>query len=192
MTFIQAKNYRIANRADCRLICIHSMESPEKPGTALAVAKWFAGSSAPMASAHLCVDSIDTIECVRQQDIAFAAPGANGDGYHVELAGRAAQSEAEWTDALSLATLKRAASAIALVCQAYEIPIVWLTVDQVKDGKTRGICGHHDVTLAFKKSTHTDPGAGFPKQMFLGLVFDALSALEASQIGEQFPLGDDK
>lgn len=188
MTFIQARNYTKADRDNCRLVVIHSMESPEKPGTAVAVAKWFAGPNAPRASAHLCVDAANTVECVRQQDVAWGAPGANHDGYHVELAGRAAQSRAEWLDDLSAKTLQRAAAAIALVCQAWDIPVVRLTVDQVRDGKTKGFCGHWDVSKAFKKSDHYDPGPEFPWDEFLRMARDALADLEASQVGEQFPM----
>ncbi len=188
MTFIQARSYTKADRDNVRLIVIHSMESPEKPGTALAVARWFAGANAPAASAHVCVDAVATIECVRQQDVAHAAPGANRDGYQIELAGRASQTREQWLDELSLATLRRAASAAALVCQAGEIPPVRLTVEQVKDGRTRGFCGHADVSKAFKKSDHWDPGPGFPWDVFLLLVIEALEALDASQVGERFPL----
>jgi hypothetical protein len=187
MTFIQARNYTKANRDHCRLIVIHTMESSEKPGTARAVAKWFAGNDAPRASAHLCVDPNEAIECVLQQDVAWAAPGANHDGYHVELAGRAAQKPGDWSDASSTAILRRAAGPVALVCQAWEIPVVRLTVDQVKDGKTKGFCGHVDVSKAFKKSDHWDPGPHFPWDLFLAHVYDALADLQAGQIGFSGP-----
>lgn len=167
---IQARNYTPANRADCRLVVIHSMESLEKPGTARAVAKWFAGPLAPRASAHYCVDNTETVQCVKETSIAWAAPGANNDGVHIELAGYAKQSASDWDDAYSKAELGRAAELVADICRRYQIPPRWLTVAEVKDGKTRGICGHADVTAAFHKSDHTDPGVGFPRIAFIELV----------------------
>ncbi len=168
--FIPARNFTPANRTGCRLIVIHSMESPEKPGTARAVAKWFAGPISPRASAHFSVDNSEVIRCVLEKDIAWAAPGANNDGLHVELAGYAKQTAADWDDAYSRAELSRAAELCADIAQRYQIPPVRLTVDEVRDGKTKGFCSHKDVSDAFKKSTHQDPGQNFPWQWFLHLV----------------------
>ncbi len=183
--FIQARNYTKSSRDDIRLVVIHSMESPEKPGTAVAVAKWFSGALAPKVSAHVCVDAVNSVECVLPQDIAWAAPGANRDGYHVELAGRAGQTKQEWLDDLSSRALVNAARVCAIVCQTWGIPPVRLTTEQVRDGKTRGFCGHSEVSLAFRKSDHWDPGPGFPWDDFLRMVRASLSDLEASQIGEK-------
>jgi hypothetical protein len=68
----------------------------------------------------------------------------------------------------------------AEICERWAIPLQWLTVEQVKDGETRGICGHVDVTEAFHLSTHTDPGKNFPKDRYVELVQQSFA--------EQFPL----
>ncbi len=170
--FIQAKNYTPTAANPLRkvdLICIHTMEAKEKPGTAALVARWFAGPTAPKASAHYCVDGTEVIQCVAQKDVAWAAPGANRNGLHIEMAGYAAQSESDWSDMYSLAMLELVAKLTAELCQKYYVPIVKLTSGELTAGK-RGICGHADVSMAFHKSNHTDPGKNFPWETFLEVV----------------------
>lgn len=167
--FLQARSYTPSARTGATVIVIHSMEAAEKPTTAEAVARWFAGPLAPKASAHFCVDSDSAIQSVRLRDVAWAAPGANANGIHIELAGYAKQTEAQWLDAYGMDMLARAAGVVAELCRRYSIPVEKLSVPELKAGK-RGICGHHDVTLAFRKSTHTDPGRNFPWSRFLDMV----------------------
>jgi N-acetyl-anhydromuramyl-L-alanine amidase AmpD len=42
-----------------------------------------------------------------------------------------------------------------------------LTNDELADGTTKGLVSHSQVSAVFKKSTHTDPGEGFPWDFFL-------------------------
>lgn len=167
-----AKNYTKGPRkGKIRLIVIHSMESQEKPGTAKRVAAWFGGPTAPKSSAHVCVDSQHIVHVVDDSDIAWAAPGANSDGLHIEMAGVAAQTRAQWLDKYSEGVLDNAAKVAAEWCKKYSIPAIALTPAQVADGKTKGICGHRTVTKAFPKlGTHTDPGANFPWDVFIDKV----------------------
>jgi N-acetyl-anhydromuramyl-L-alanine amidase AmpD len=154
-----------------RLVVIHSMESQEKPGTAVNVAKWFSGPTSPKTSAHVCVDSQSIVTVVEDSDIAWAAPGGNSDGLHIECAGTAAQTREQWLDKYSVGVLDNAAKVAAGWCKKYSIPAVLLTPAQVADGKTKGICGHVTVTKAFPKlGTHTDPGANFPWDVFIDKV----------------------
>lgn len=165
-----AKNFTKGPRkGPIRLIVIHSMESQEKPNTAETVAAWFSSEKAPRASAHVCVDSNSTVTVVDDKDIAWAAPGANNDGLHIEIAGSARQSAAEWNDAYSRRALNQAAQVAAKWCKKYKIPAVLLTVEEVADKKSKGICGHITATQAFPAmgGTHTDPGQFFPWTLFI-------------------------
>ena len=97
--FIQARNSTPANRTTIDLLVIHTMEAPEKPDTAENVARWFAGSTAPQASAHYCIDDDSIVQCVHDKDVAWHAPGANHNGLGFEHAGFAAQAPKDWQDA---------------------------------------------------------------------------------------------
>ncbi len=176
LPFVQAKGYNLLYpkvRA-IRVIVIHTMENPEKPDSAENVALWFAGKSAapaPMASAHYCLDSDSTVQCVRDMDIAWHAPGVNNDGIGIEHAGYAKQSPVEWMDAPSRAILWRSARLVARLCTLYDIPIVKLSADDLKAG-AKGICGHADVSAAYPGPgrTHWDPGPSFPWSHYAALV----------------------
>jgi len=169
-----AKNYTKGPRRNpMRLIVLHTMESQEKPNTAETVAAWFGGKTAPKSSAHVCVDTNSSVQIVDDGDIAWAAPGANNDGLHIEMAGTAAQTPAQWADTYSQGVLHQAAKIAAKWCIKYSIPARLLTPKQVADGKTKGICGHITVTKAFPKlGSHTDPGKNFPWDQMISLIAD--------------------
>jgi N-acetyl-anhydromuramyl-L-alanine amidase AmpD len=178
--FIQAKNFNRSTRPNpphpIQLIVIHTMEAPEKPKTAFNVASWFAGPSAPQASAHFCVDDAQVIQCVLECDVAWHAPGANSNGIGIEHAGYASQTPEQWDDDYSKAVLANSAKLAAGLCKRFGIPIVRLSIDDLKAGKL-GFCGHVDVTNAFSNGRgHVDPGVSFPWDSYLALVQAALAA----------------
>jgi N-acetyl-anhydromuramyl-L-alanine amidase AmpD len=156
----------VKDKRQVRVIVMHSMEAPEKGNTAENVARFFQNPGNQV-SAHLCVDSDSIVQCVFDNDVAFAAPGANRDGIQIELAGFARQTRAEWLDAFGVLMLNNAANAAAQYCLKYNIPVRHLTDAELKDGVSRGIVGHSQVSKVFKKSSHTDPGTGFPWDHFL-------------------------
>ena len=108
-----------------------------------------------------------------ENQIAWHAPGANGNGIGIEHAGYAKQTEAQWLDAYGMDMLRRSAELVAHICKRWNIPVVRLTPELVKAGR-RGICGHWDVTQAFRKSTHTDPGPNFPWTRYMAMVAEAM------------------
>jgi N-acetyl-anhydromuramyl-L-alanine amidase AmpD len=168
--FIKARFFRpfSAGQRPVRLIVIHTMEVPERDGIAKDIANDFANRpETNQASAHLCIDNKEIFQSVKDNDIAFAAPGANQDGIHLELAARAAQTAEDWQDAYSTAVLENAANVAAQYCLKYEIPVQHLTNAELADLKTKGFVGHVQVTDVFKKSDHKDPGAAFPWDSFL-------------------------
>lgn len=173
MQFIPARNFTPTPGRQIDLVVIHTMESPEGLDTAENVAFWFAGSTAPKASAHYCVDADSVVQCVKEKDVAWAAPGANHDGIQIELAGRASQTAAQWDDPYSRSQLALAALLVADICRRYNIPPTLVNRSGLLIGE-RGITTHHSVSLAFRRSDHTDPGPNFPMDDFLGMVREAM------------------
>ena len=175
LPIIQAANYTPANRTEVKWVMLHTMEATEKPTTAEAVARWFAGRSGtpPRASAHYCCDDDSIVLCVDETDVAWACGGANRFGVHYELAGYAKQSAKDWGDDFSQTMLRRAAKQAAVTAARWGIPVVKIGPTEMRAGHS-GFCGHIDGTKAFDKSTHYDPGPDFPWDDFLVLVKDAM------------------
>lgn len=168
---VLAANYTRANRKTVKWVVFHSMEAAEKPSTAEAVANWFAGKSgpAPRASAHYNIDCDSIVRSVPEVDVAWHAPGANSEGIGLEHAGYARQTEAEWLDDYSSRMLWLSARLCADICKRWSIPVEYVDADGLKSGR-RGITTHADVSAAFKKSNHYDPGKDFPMDQYLKMV----------------------
>lgn len=155
---------------------IHDMEAPEGPLTAENCAHFFQKPNST-GSAHLCADTNSVVRCVQDDHMAAGAKGfpyrgrtINDWALHIELCGYARQSRAEWLDASSVATLRRAAPQVARWCMTYDLPAFRLTDTQIRNG-ARGLCGHGDVSRALGVSGgHTDPGAFFPWDVFLPMI----------------------
>ena len=170
--FLQAKNFTWAARkpGDLKWIVIHSMESDEKPTVAEAVAAWFAGPNAPRASAHFNVDNDSIVQSVKCEHVAWHAPGANRYGIGIEHAGRARQSSEDWEDEFSQAMVEtKSIPLCAYLCKKWGIPAVFVNAADLVAGKP-GITTHHEVSQAFHKSTHWDPGPGFPMEGYIAAV----------------------
>jgi N-acetyl-anhydromuramyl-L-alanine amidase AmpD len=165
---MQASHYKRVGGRTVDLVVIHTMEAPEKGTTAESVARYFQTTDRDVSS-HYCIDNDTIVQCVREEDVAWCAPGANHNGIHLEHAGYAKQSASDWEDEYSQAMLDRSARLTADVCKRYRIPVTWLHPTDLLAGK-RGITSHNNVSKAFKRSTHWDPGKGFPIEPYLSLV----------------------
>jgi N-acetyl-anhydromuramyl-L-alanine amidase AmpD len=187
--FVQAKNYTLVSQDKPRkldLLVIHTMEALEKPATATNVALWFASSTAPKASAHFCIDDNHVIQCVRVQDVAWHAPGANNNGIGLEHAGYASQTSADWQDVYSQNVLLNSANLAGELCLAFSIPAEFVDAAGLRAGK-RGITTHAEVTKAFPGPgrTHWDPGPNFPMEEYLELVLAGMGlSIDLSDTGE--------
>ena len=157
-----------AGRRRVRVIVIHDMEYPEKGTSAEEIARYFAAPSTQV-SAHICVDNDSIVQCVKDNDVAWAAPGCNNDGIQVELAGYANQKRGQWLDQYGIELMRQAGDAVAQYCLKYNIPPVQLTNAQLHDGQ-KGIVGHRQVSQVYKRSDHMDPGVNFPWDIFLAQV----------------------
>jgi N-acetyl-anhydromuramyl-L-alanine amidase AmpD len=156
----------ITTPRDIRLIVIHCMESPEKIDTAENVGLYFQRGES-RASAHVGVDSDSVVQYVPDNNVAWAAPGVNSDGIHIELAGMSNQTVKEWQDPYSVLMLDRAADVAAQYCQKYSLPPVHLTNAELSN-RHKGIIGHAQATAIYKPNQgHQDPGPLFPWNFFI-------------------------
>lgn len=160
------------------LIVLHDMEAPFGTKTAENVANWFASVNAPQASTHFNVDADSIVQSLSVNDTAWAAPGMNSCGIHIEHAGYARDRREKWLDEETM--LNFSACLTAELIAAYNrfgiiFPIRRVTGDElVACTRTRGavgprgLCGHVDGTMALNGGKgHTDPGDGFPWDLYL-------------------------
>ena len=169
--FVQATHFTKGRSGKTlRMIVLHTMETPETSGRAKQVANWFAGPTAPQASAHYCVDNTAVYQSVKDGDTAWAVDDfdLNQQSISIELAGQASQNASQWLDAYSKNELKHLAELCKTLMVEYGIPAVHLTTAQILDGKSKGFAYHSDITVAKKiAGGHTDPGKNFPITEFL-------------------------
>lgn len=169
LPFFQARHSRAVTRQrSITHVVIHTAECSESKGAARAVAGYFATLDRP-ASAHYVVDDSEVVQCVRLDDVAFAAPPLNDAGVHIELCGRAAQTARDWSDPYSTAQLYLAADLVAALCVRYALPVAYCDADALRAGSC-GLTGHREVSRAWGKTDHTDPGESFPWAPFVALV----------------------
>lgn len=178
--FIQAKGYGAGSpgrRVDW--IVLHTTDPPHgdplAAGGARATAGYFAAGSPDATgrpqdtSSHLVVGPEEAIQCVRYDDVAYHARGANPTSIGVELTARAAFTGADWMDARAEAMLERAADLVADIASTRNVPLEFVDAAGLLRG-ARGLTTHAQVALAFKQTTHTDPGVNFPLEHFIDLV----------------------
>jgi hypothetical protein len=165
---VLAANYTNVKRDTVKWIVMHSMEAAEKPSTAEAVANWFAGKSGdpPRASAHYNIDCDSIVRSVPEHAVAWQAPGANRYGIGLEHAGYARQSKAEWLDEYSESMLSLSARLAAGITERWSVPVRYVDEKGLLRGES-GITTHQDVTQAFKKGSHWDPGNHFPMDWYI-------------------------
>lgn len=157
-------------------IILHDEEAP----TARSAAAWFAnpracGNGGPCGSAHLAMDDKECYRTLSDSIIPWAAPGANTNGLHIEMAGFAAWKKWQWLKHKRM--LDRAADRVARWCVKYDIPPRFLSPSELKAGR-KGISTHANVTKAFGGS-HTDPGLFFPRRRFMRKVRARVAELKA-------------
>lgn len=161
-----------------RYIVLHSTETAA--GSAEAVARYFMQPSAS-GSANLVVDDTRCYRTLADLVTPYAAPPLNTHGFHIEQCGYASWSRARWL--LHCGTIRRAAYKAALRCKWYKIPVRLLLapaalqadfgamieggVPGVPGPMRGGITTHAVVSQTYHQSTHTDPGDGYPIDLFL-------------------------
>ena len=137
-------------------------------------------------STHFFCDQDSTVQCVYTWDMAHSAfYWGNHLGIQYELCG-GMQTREQWLDAASDSTLWIAAKQMARDCAKYGLPVRKLTPSQLVSGE-RGLCGHGDVTLAYGRGDHTDPGPYFPWDVLLTRINRFLSPGQPEEDDEMKP-----
>jgi hypothetical protein len=191
LRFIQASGYtRVSVPRFVNLFIVHVMEARQGSNTAEAVGAWFAKPQspvsppppgfAPKASAHAGFDRDSGVQYVLPRDVAWGAPGANSNGYHVEHAGYSAELDADWASPDNGAMLRLSAQHAAKAAQHFGFELRRLSLDEVAvctrdalirkgvlhgqlSGSRGGICGHFDSTRVYQDWKHY--GLPNPKTM---------------------------
>ena len=168
--FRQAKNYRWARRKpdDILWIVLHTAEIAESEQGAEALMNVCATHDR-MASWHFATDNNTITQSVREEHVAFAAPGANRAGIQIEMSGRARQTAEDWDDQYSRDMLELTAELVASLCYKWQVPIRFRDFNELRARKP-GITTHAEVTEAWRRTDHTDPGKNFPLDAFLAKV----------------------
>lgn len=148
-----------------RYIVLHDTEG----ATAQGAAEYFT-TQASGGSANLVVDDNTCYRVLDDLMIPWAAPPLNTSGFHIEQAGFAAWTRAEWLTHRE--TIDRAAYKAALRCERFKIPARLLTVpllqhDFAQHQPAGGVVTHATISAAFHQSTHTDPGPQYPLDVFM-------------------------
>lgn len=161
-----------------RYIVLHSTEGD----TAEGAAEWFM-QPASGGSANLVVDDTTCYRTLGDNVIPWGAPPLNTKGYHIEQAGFANWTRAQWMKHEK--TIERAAYKASLRCKWYRIPAVLLDAAALErdfgvipEGDAGGvpplpgplhggIVTHRIIDSVYHESDHTDPGAHYPLDVFM-------------------------
>lgn len=169
-------------------LVIHTAESPDgaaqslinlmaRPGDQPSTSRpgEFFGASYHAVTSNDPTDPIGYVQVQGADHGPYSAPPLNAYWWHICIPGYARQTRAEWLDPESLAGIRGAARYAVAKADADDFaltrrPSQWLAAFATPEMLGVGYCGHVDVSLAWRKSTHTDPGAAFPWDVFAGYV----------------------
>lgn len=181
MSWHPARHFTPSRLARVDLLVLHTAEGARDVA---GLGRYFATTDR-RASAHSGVDDDRTADYVRDEHTAYAAPGANADGLHLELCGFARWSRETWlTEHAGMC--ERAAVWLAERAARHGVPLRLLgPAELVAD--QRGVTTHDAVTRAFRRSTHTDPGPGCPVDVILARAQALATSLAPGQLVDAAP-----
>jgi len=153
-------------------VVLHATVSPCINGGARNVASYFQRADAG-GLAHYVVDPNEVVRCADERVSTWHAP-PNAGSIGVEMTDPQTGSASRWQDVAHVQMLRRTAALLADICDRHSLPLVYVDAAGLKAGR-RGITTHHQVSLAFGQSSHTDPDAAgpFPLALLLGMITPA-------------------
>ena len=167
--YIPARHVWPRSVTSIRHFGLHTPEGPEMPRYARNLGQYFATTDR-VASTHFGCDNELTVRYARDDQTCASAKGVNTSGIHIEIAGVAAQTAAQWLDDFSRAALERAAKVFRLYGPGTDanIPARILTADELRRGLP-GIVKHSTAWQVFGGDFRSDPGDHFPDELFLAM-----------------------
>lgn len=151
------------NRTPITLVAVHTAEG----ATTTASLAGYLDQPGVEASYHVLIDDNGAYRYLPDDVAAWAMLSGNHRSIQLCFTGFARWPRSEW---LAHDNMLRAGAAVARTwCTTHKIPVVKLTPAQV-GADQHGLCGHWDWTLGKRDGTHTDPGAFFPWDVFMGYV----------------------
>lgn len=113
----------------------------------------------------------------------YSAPPLNPTWWHVCMPGYASQTRAQWMDELSMAHIRGVAQFIVDKWNqdGKSWPLSFIFADLLKLGR-KGYTSHYQVSLAFGKTNHYDPGPNFPWDILEQEITNRLQAAPEDEI----------
>ena len=174
------------------IIVMHSIECPIERGVALNVAQGMAHDA--QVSVHYLVDPGAIVAALDESFIGWGAGTVNSAAIHIEQAGYAAYSRAQWTTAEGLAMLKLAGGLVADIAVRHGIPRRWLTDSELdaawKGEGPGGLTTHAQCSRVIGGTTHTDPGPNYPTDLLLEYAASKATQTPAQSQEDDMPLSD--
>lgn len=191
-SYVKASHF-LAGRSGSavEIVVVHTTEQDCAPTVARHVASFFAGPGVTT-SAHYIVGPDEVVQCVREQDMAWHAQGVNPLSIGIEHTGRASFSSVEWSTERAQQMLRRSARLVADICKRYGLPATFVDHAGLL-ARRKGITTHAEVTQAFHKTDHGDPGPHFPLSAWMAMVEEEMgpaSAPASQASAEEAPVSD--
>lgn len=184
LPFEQATNYYQGRSDKILWIVVHDAVFPEIKPAAEDVQHYFAHQprSGAGSSAHVCADIDSATRSVHDWDTAWAAPGVNSSGLHLEQAGKN-QNHRDWRDKYSTTMIEgQSAKQVADWHIRHDVALVKRGPQEIR-GRIGGVIGHYDATAAFHTpGGHTDPDHDYPWGMLLSNAKDHAKDLQRPHI----------
>lgn len=155
-----------------QMLVIHSAETPLANGYAVSVTNNWLNRPDVEASINAFAGPDTLVRAVHTDYAAWHASWANTLSVGYEMTGYAAFNRDQWLTQAGIDMIDRLAREMAEDARLYDIPLVYLSndqVNQIRNGNRgiRGIATHAQVDPA----NRTDPGVGFPYDYLLDRIY---------------------
>lgn len=190
---VGAGRCRLARRQSKGYFVIHDSEGPDGSSEGLLRFMGNPATETNVASYHAVTrEDGSYTQILDPQWAPYSAPPLNDYAMHVCMPGKAAQTREQWLDPISSKYIEGVVAFIKDWCFELDIPKEYLTVPQLIANGIEGLHGgytsHDNVSDAWHKSSHYDPGSEFPWDVLANLLAEPDSN---PPVNQHYPIGAD-